>query len=567
MASAGAAVTELRQKADEDFGATILEIGATKMRRSCMMLRDRVRTDSAELGAGKLEPPTVGRRFQVRDVQGGICRRRCQGMARRRTGAISLAGPVAQESKWVKTGVTGRLIYVPDAQGDRIPDFSMVGYGAGKKAIPDNIPVRHRHIDPDRRRQHVNISRTRSTSCSRSRCRPTAFAAPSSSGREVQRQRPFQHHRQRRDSARLGPRRQPGDQHAHRVAEPGRVRLNVDPITMLPVTQVSASTAVINIAGSSSANTLGSQIQIIDKVVPVGAQSFRVASTSGMAVGGMVEIFRPSTRHGLRLWRWTRCPRVRNWANSEPPVAPHDHANRRQPGVLRRADYDGARPTIWRRDDSHFSAPNAFKNVGVENLWGQSLDTREEAERDSHTHRLVSFSSVDDGFARDLETRHFPYVCGLYVRNRRHAAHHGRQREQPPAVGRGDRRPALHVCHGWADDARAKLDADDGRHDFVTGSAVTGPDRLLQLDDDQLERRLRPPSSLGHRPVVRQRHDRRRRNQRAKPLDERQRARLGGRQRGGVEFQGQQLHHAKPADGAKLARGLDRHDQRGQLTT
>ena len=58
----------------------------------------------------------------------------------------------------------------------------------------------------------------------------------------------------------------------------------------------SASTPVINIRGSSSGISRGPQIQIIDKVVPVGAQSFRVASTAGMAVGGMVEIFRPSTQ-------------------------------------------------------------------------------------------------------------------------------------------------------------------------------------------------------------------------------------------------------------------------------
>ena len=43
---------------------------------------------------------------------------------------------VAQQTSWVRTGVTGRLIYVPDAEGDRIPDFSMVGYGAGSAKYP-----------------------------------------------------------------------------------------------------------------------------------------------------------------------------------------------------------------------------------------------------------------------------------------------------------------------------------------------------------------------------------------------------------------------------------------------
>ena len=47
----------------------------------------------------------------------------------------------AAESQWVRTGATGRLIYVPDAQGDRIMDFSGVGYkGQGTKLIPNNVP-------------------------------------------------------------------------------------------------------------------------------------------------------------------------------------------------------------------------------------------------------------------------------------------------------------------------------------------------------------------------------------------------------------------------------------------
>src|SRR3954464_9520361 len=41
----------------------------------------------------------------------------------------------------------GRLVYAPDAQGDRIPDFSMVGYKTGNVPLPNtpggvSVPVR-----------------------------------------------------------------------------------------------------------------------------------------------------------------------------------------------------------------------------------------------------------------------------------------------------------------------------------------------------------------------------------------------------------------------------------------
>ena len=56
--------------------------------------------------------------------------------------AVCLADPawaIGAESQWVQTSVTGRLVYVPDAEGDRILDFSNVGYrgqGVGPATSP-----------------------------------------------------------------------------------------------------------------------------------------------------------------------------------------------------------------------------------------------------------------------------------------------------------------------------------------------------------------------------------------------------------------------------------------------
>src|SRR5689334_14299451 len=47
----------------------------------------------------------------------------------------------AQTSNWVKTGVTGRLIYVPAADGDRLQDVSLVGNGAAKSPPTATLPL------------------------------------------------------------------------------------------------------------------------------------------------------------------------------------------------------------------------------------------------------------------------------------------------------------------------------------------------------------------------------------------------------------------------------------------
>jgi hypothetical protein len=44
------------------------------------------------------------------------------------------------QSALVSVSGTGKLTYTPDGSGNIIPDFSMVGYGSGQKAIPD-VPV------------------------------------------------------------------------------------------------------------------------------------------------------------------------------------------------------------------------------------------------------------------------------------------------------------------------------------------------------------------------------------------------------------------------------------------
>lgn len=49
--------------------------------------------------------------------------------------------PTPAQPPWVSVGADGRLKYRADAQGNRIPDFSMVGYGTGIVPLPD-LPVK-----------------------------------------------------------------------------------------------------------------------------------------------------------------------------------------------------------------------------------------------------------------------------------------------------------------------------------------------------------------------------------------------------------------------------------------
>ena len=232
---------------------------------------------------------------------------------------------------------------------------------------------------------------------------------------------------------------------------------------------------MIDFAGSSSGRSLGPQIQIIDKRVPVGAQSFRVASTAGMAVGGMIEIFRPSTQawieelgmHLIPNGPWTAGSRDLKWQRTITRIEGNT--------VYFDAPITTALDTQWGGGTVRtYNLPNEIRNVGVENLRGQSLDAREET-NEMRTPTFIRFTRVEDGFVQDVETRHFSYasVFTSEADGTQHITVDNVASRLPSGQVTGGRR------YSFAMDAQNSLVqnsfADSGRHDFVTGSNVTGP--------------------------------------------------------------------------------------------
>jgi hypothetical protein len=379
--------------------------------------------------------------------------------------AILITGGVpaaAQESRWVKTGATGRLIYVPDAQGDRVPDFSMVGYGTGKKAIPVDVPAVI-HVDPVAGDNTAHIQ-----------------AAINFVQAQPLQANGF------RGAVELGPGKFNVNGHLSITASGVILRgsgAGDNPATNTHVVSQnrtdlfsSASTPVVDIAGSSSGTTRGSQIQVVDKVVPVGSQSMRVASTAGLAVGGMVEIFRPSTQAWIEALGMHLIPDGGAWSAGDQELRWHRTITRIEGN---RVFFDA--PITTSLDQQYgggtirtYNSPNRIRNVGVENLRGQSLDAREET-NESRTPTFVRMTRVDDGFVRDVTTRHFPYasVFTSEADGTQHITVDNVSSTLPSGQVTGGRR------YSFAMDAQMSLVrnsfADSGRHDFVTGSAVTGP--------------------------------------------------------------------------------------------
>src|SRR3954447_20771236 len=184
----------------------------------------------------------------------------------------------AAETQWVRTGVTNRLINVPDAEGDRILDFSDVGYkGRGTELIPNNVP----------NVQFVSPVAGDDTASIQAAINAVAAMPLGTDG--------F------RGAVLLNA----GDYDINTqltIGASGIVLRGVGDNSGQTVLHARGTTqrSLIQLLGTGSQSFTGNpKRNMIDKVVPAGATSFRVDSTSGLAVGDTVRVERPSTANWI----------------------------------------------------------------------------------------------------------------------------------------------------------------------------------------------------------------------------------------------------------------------------
>jgi hypothetical protein len=187
--------------------------------------------------------------------------------------AALAAPPVSgATSTWIWREGDGLLDYRTQADGDRIPDFSMVGYGAGWTDLPTTPPV------------VVTVTATTGDTTSRIQAAINSAAAM-----------PLQANGYR-GTVQLGP----GD---YEIA--GQLKITASGIVLRGAGRdlASGSASRLIATGTSTRDVISigstspqpnhsgfSKIAIADARVPVGATSFAVASTTGLSVGHTINV-------------------------------------------------------------------------------------------------------------------------------------------------------------------------------------------------------------------------------------------------------------------------------------
>lgn len=363
----------------------------------------------------------------------------------------------AQTSKWVKTGVTGRLIYVPDAQGDRILDFSGVGYqGRGSQLLPNDIPT-VLTVSPIAGDDTANIQAA-INAVSAMPMQPNGYrgAVLLSAGEyDIATQLT--------------------------INASGVVLRGVGRDTSGTVLRARGTTqrSLLQIIGSGSQSMTGSVYNMIDKVVPAGANSFRLNSTTGLAVGQTVRVERPGTQ------AWVDAIGMNVALGPNDPAWVPSEFNLRYDRVITRIEgnrvfLDAPLATSFETQFGggtlqRYTWSGRIQNIGVENLRAESdFNAAEKSGNDfideDHAWTFLTTDKSQNVWFRDSLTKYFGYASAQGQDESKWFTVDNIINEEPVSIVTGSRR------YTYALDGQLAFvtnsTAQKGRHDFVNNGAA-----------------------------------------------------------------------------------------------
>ena len=369
----------------------------------------------------------------------------------------------AAESNLVYPGASGRLLYATQADGDRIPDFSAVGYKYGQEAIPTNIS-------------------------------PALVVAPGS-GDDTAR---IQNAINQVSSLPIG-------SNGFR----GVVQLTAGEYQIATSLNINASGVVlrgmddgdspanstilrgtgttqrslVNVAitnGSTSWTMDPTKISpVTDKYVPVGATSFRIASPQSYAQGDTVRVFRPSTAEWISDIGMDSIPpdggTLVQWA----PGSKDRYFDR----VITRIEGDRIflnAPITQSLDEQYgggylrkYEFPSRLHNVGIESIRGVSDYTSPDDE--DHAWTFIQINGLEHGWVRNVTGQHFGFAAVSLVGATKNITVDDAHSIDPVSLLAGGRRYSFNLSSNAELNLLQNLTADQGRHDFIMNSASVGP--------------------------------------------------------------------------------------------
>lgn len=351
-------------------------------------------------------------------------------------------------SKWVQINDKGKLVYVADERGNTLPDFSKVGYYHGEKDIPV-VPVVRMVSASDNAEQDIQ----------------QAIDAVS--------KLPMKNGFRGAVLLKAG---------TYNIA--GTLRIQASGIVLRGegnnaklVATGKGQRNLIAVSGAGSLQRTGNKIAITDAYVPVGSRSFTVATTKGLKVGDKIVVYRPATQQWITDLQMDRIE-VRDSGTQQWQPEQFNLSFERSITAINGKTIVIDNPVVMAMDQRYgvseiftYAFNGRLENIGIEQLYCESAfagDTDED-----HGWNAITMSKVENAWVKNVTARYFGYSCVNLSSSAKNVTVDSCSCLDAKSQITGGRR------YSFNNDGQQNLFmncfAREGRHDYVTGARVCGP--------------------------------------------------------------------------------------------
>ncbi|MGH9768121.1 MAG: hypothetical protein ACREAB_11855, partial [Blastocatellia bacterium] len=373
-----------------------------------------------------------------------------------------------RHSSLVYPGKDGKLVYVADERGNRIPDFSHAGYGGGGIAIPD-LPVKA-EVRPgegdDGARIQAAIDQVSKLPLDKRGWRGAVLLKK---GR-------------------------------YEIA--GSLRLAASGVVLRGEGQDEDGTVLIatgtrkriliEVGGNGEPREApGTRREITDAYVPLGARGFHVKDAAGLKIGDTIIVHRPSTAGWIQALGMDRIPprkdggRVEQWKPGTKDLL-FDRVITKINGneitvdaplcnALDQAYGGGA---IYR-----YEFPARITQAGVENLRGVSEYKGRADEDEEHAWDFMVIDAAANAWARGITALHFAHNAVKVEKKAKWVTVEDSICLDPVSRIAGSRRYPFTISGQLS--LVQRCFARNGRHDFAQGSLAPGPNVFLDCASEK----------------------------------------------------------------------------------
>lgn len=355
------------------------------------------------------------------------------------------------ESKFIKVNKDGSLKYIPDAEGNIIPDFSRVGYYGGDKAIPE-IPV-VKTVSPVSDGSSAELLQSAINEISKRPLDKDGFRGTI--------------------LLKKGTYKIPEN---IRIEASGIVLRGEGEATRL-VAMSKKQISLITVSGKGNITEIkNTRVRITDGYVPVGSYSFNVTSTAGFNKGDKIILLRPGTDQWIKDLKMDQIEDrggTKQWQAKEYDLQ-YERVVTKVEGNKIYID----NPVVIAMETKYgsgeifkYSFEGRISHVGIENLYCESEFETDTSE--NHAWNAISFNKIEQGWIRNVTAKYFGFSCVNLEGLAKNISVLNSNCYEAKSVITGSRR------YSFNNNGQLNLfmycRTTEGRHDYVTGAKTCGP--------------------------------------------------------------------------------------------